>query len=535
MSTIETSTLLKMLNGGYQNLALHCQEINFLNVFPVPDGDTGTNMKTTIGLGVKAIEEKKSVSIAMQELAHGMLFAARGNSGVLLSQYFRGIALGLDGLENVTVKDFALALQEGYKVAYNAAVKPVEGTILTVAREGIENALPSLNEDSSLLDLTESVSKEMRKSLDNTPNLLPVLKEAGVIDSGGKGLLCIFEGFSMALRGEAIPEVIKEESVPKPVDCSFFNEDSSLEFGYCTEFLLQLLTAKAPVEDFDIDSFIAFLQAHGDSVVCFQNGTIVKVHIHTKKPYEVMEFAQRYGEFVTFKMDNMSLQHNEVVSLKEAKERKRRKIAYIAFAKGPGMAKIFKDLGCAVVLDGGDDMNIAVSDILSAINECNADEIFLLPNDANLALTVNQVALLCNTSNIHLIETQSMQEGYFALSSIVMTEENVSIIEEGLNFGKESIFTANIKKSKDLHGFSANLDGKQVAFSVNRDDAFLSLLQAIPNIDEKEFMFVFYGKGIDVEGLRKLQSKVEEEYPYLELGFLDGGQNSPEFMVGVQR
>ncbi|MCR5079440.1 MAG: DAK2 domain-containing protein [Bacilli bacterium] len=531
---IDVTTFLNMLNGGYQNLAQHCREINYLNVFPVPDGDTGSNMKVTIGRGLKAVEEKNSVSILMQELAHGMLFSARGNSGVLLSQYFRGIALGLDGLEEVSVMDFASSLVRGYEVAYEAAVAPVEGTILTVAREGIENALPLINEDTSLLDMVSTVSKKMRASLDNTPNLLPVLKEAGVIDSGGKGLLSIFEGFEMALRGEDIATAKIEEDEPKPIDCSFFDENSSLEYGYCTEFLLQLLKAKAPVESFDIDSFIEFLQSHGDSVVCFQNGTIVKVHIHTKKPYKVMEFAQRYGEFVTFKMDNMSLQHNEVVSLRESQEKKRKKVGFIAFAKGEGTTKIFKELGCDVVLDGGDDMSIAVSEILSAINKTNADDIFLLPNDNNLALTVNQVSLLCNTCNIHLVQTRSVQEGYFALSSVLMTEENLALLEEGLNKGKDLVYTANIKKSKDMHGFSANLNWNQVAFSTSRIEAFLSLLKAIPEMEEKEFMFVFCGKDVGEEEKEELRSKVEESYPFLELGLFSGGQNGPDYMVGVE-
>ena len=329
LKKINGSTFSAMLENGYKNLLAHLQIINDLNVFPVPDGDTGTNMKLTYQNGLKTItDDDAPIDIITDEFARGMLFGARGNSGVLTSQYFRGFADACKGKKELTVDDFAKAMISAYKNAYNACADVAEGTILTVARESIENTIPSIREEDTFDSFLTKVVSMMRISLDNTPNLLSVLKENGVVDSGGKGLLTIYEGYLAFFTGKDITvddEDLKKDKAEKTpsIDFSAFNENSTLDYGYCTEFLLQLLHSKIDISKFNIDEFIAFMQEHGNSLVCFQTGTIVKVHVHTKKPYEVIEYAQRFGEFITFKMENMALQHNSLIKEEEKRQPRR--------------------------------------------------------------------------------------------------------------------------------------------------------------------------------------------------------------------
>ena len=308
-----------------------------------------------------------------------------------------------------------------YKNAYKACVDVTEGTILTVAREGIEKV--DFQYDDDFPTFLQKVVDTMKISLDNTPELLPVLKENGVIDSGGKGLLTIFEGFLYFFTGKEI--VAEEESPTKEekqekqedsVDFSAFNEDSELEFGYCTEFLLQLQNSKVDIPNFNIDEFIAWMQKHGESLVCFQTGSIIKTHIHTKKPYEVIEFAQRYGEFLTFKMENMALQHNNILEDKNKKMHERKKLAYIAIAQGDGVIDLFESLGCDIVLNGGQTMNTSVAEMVDAFKIANADEIILLPNETNMCKAAHQAAELFRDSKVKVIDTKTIQEGYFILS-----------------------------------------------------------------------------------------------------------------------
>ena len=389
LNNINGLTFNEMLEYGYKNLCAHYKAINDLNVFPVPDGDTGTNMKLTYKNGLKTIsDESAPVGIIADEFARGMLFGARGNSGVLTSQYFRGFADGVKDKQELSAHDFARAMKRAYRNAYSACVDVAEGTILTVAREGIENM--TFDEGDDYIAFLKKVISAMKISLDNTPELLPVLKENGVIDSGGKGLLTIFEGFLYFFTGQEISNV--EEEVPAKnknkkedvIDYSAFNENSVLEYGYCTEFLLQLQNCKIDIPSFDLQEFIAFLQEHGNSLVCFQTGSIVKVHIHTKKPYEVIEYAQKFGEFVTFKMENMALQHNEKIHGEMEKKQERKHLAYISIAQGDGLIDLFKELGSDIVLNGGQTMNTSVAEMVDAFRFANADEIILLPNESNM-------------------------------------------------------------------------------------------------------------------------------------------------------
>ena len=549
LKKINGSTFVELLKYGYKNLVAHYKAINDLNVFPVPDGDTGTNMKLTYENGLKSIsDDDATVSQISDEFARGMLFGARGNSGVLTSQYFRGFADALSSCIEIRVADFARAMVSAYENAYRACVDVTEGTILTVAREGIDKCRYDGIKDfaSFLLEVT----KTMRESLDHTPDLLPVLKENGVIDSGGKGLLTIFEGFLYFFTGKEIDANEADEQLEKKeakaddhaIDYSAFNENSVLDYGYCTEFLLQLLTSKTDISSFDINAFIEFMQAHGDSLVCFQTGTIVKVHVHTKKPYEVIEYAQRFGEFVAFKMENMALQHNSLLKEEDNKKKERKKLAFIAVAQGDGVIELFKNIGCDVVLNGGQTMNTSVAEMIDAFKFANADEIILLPNESNMCKAAEQAAELYKDSVVRVIETKTIQEGYFVLQMKAGMEDSENLYET-LNEGYDSIISASVFKSgKDaLVGEETAPKGSYVeaikhnliGYSDNRLEAAMDLLSKIEDIDNHEVLFIIYGQLVNEEEVNELVEKINEKYPNLEVGAISGKQDVYDFLFGI--
>ena len=548
-SIINGSTFVELLKFGYKNLLAHLQIINDLNVFPVPDGDTGTNMKLTYSNGLKTItDDDQPVGKIADEFARGMLFGARGNSGVLTSQYYRGFADVILGKEELSVQDFALAMVGAYKNAYNACAEAAEGTILTVARESIEAAKYCITGKESYIDFLTKVVLEMRKSLDNTPNLLPVLKENGVVDSGGKGLLCIFEGYLSFFTGKDIDveddsSLNEEHNAMEKIDYSAFNEDSELDYGYCTEFLLQLLKSKIDIEKFDINSFIAWMQEHGESLVCFQTGTIIKTHIHTKKPYEVIEYAQKFGEFVAFKMENMALQHNNVIKDEKKKSEKRKKLAIITIAQGDGVIEAFKGLRCDLVLNGGQTMNTSVSEMIDAFNYVNADNIILIPNESNMIKTAHQAADLYKDSVVKVLETKNIQEGFAALNSYFDDDLTPDEVYDALLEAKDAIVPLTIFKS----GKEANIEGqvapkgsyveaighKLIGYKSNIVDATIEAFSKIEGISDKSFAFVFFGQMLTEEVINEITSELNEIYPSIEIGVIDGKQDVYDLLIGI--
>lgn len=537
----------ELLEAGYQNLSLHFEAINDLNVFPVPDGDTGTNMKITFLGGLNAIGEEEDIGTMASNFARGMLFGARGNSGVLSSQYFRGIGESLYGKKEVNSLEFLSALKQGYKTAYAAAADPAEGTILTVAREGVESISSNVGENTEMVALIQMVVESMRISLDNTPNLLPILKKSGVVDSGGKGLLTIFEGFLMALKGEKIEkgdEIEEHLSKLPPVSSSIaFNENSTLDYGYCTEFLLQLLTSKIKVSDFSVDAFIAWLKDHGDSIVCFQTGTIIKVHIHTKKPYEVIQYAQEFGEFVSFKMENMALQHNEVIAKEEKASEERKKFAVVTIAQGEGLINLFKDLGADIVLNGGETMNTSTAEMIDAFKEANAEEILLLPNESNIIMAAKQAASLYNKCKVRVVETKTLVEGYSALSMLnpYDVEESYNSFEEARKTTK-SAFVALSSRECMIDGvrhpkgrYIEGVDHKGILGArTNREEAIEELITRLPEMSKAQLLFLIYGKGVPSEEAEQIVNKLQQRYPSVEIGLVEGDQKVYDYLVGIQ-
>lgn len=550
LKKINGSTFSAMLENGYKNLLAHLQIINDLNVFPVPDGDTGTNMKLTYQNGLKTItDDDAPIDIITDEFARGMLFGARGNSGVLTSQYFRGFADACKGKKELTVDGFAKAMISAYKNAYNACADVAEGTILTVARESIENTIPSIREEDTFDSFLTKVVSMMRISLDNTPNLLSVLKENGVVDSGGKGLLTIYEGYLAFFTGKDITvddEDLKKDKAEKTpsIDFSAFNENSSLDYGYCTEFLLQLLHSKIDISKFNIDEFIAFMQEHGNSLVCFQTGTIVKVHVHTKKPYEVIEYAQRFGEFITFKMENMALQHNSLIKEEEKRQQERKKIAVITIAQGDGIIDLFQNqLRADLVINGGTTMNTSVSEMIDAFKYVNADEIILLPNETNMLKAAQQAAELYKDSKVYVVNTHNIQEGFAALNMYMGTEATGQEVYEALKAGAESVTPYIVFKSgKDAKvgsliapkGSYVGSKGKKlITFAPKRTAATLRLFEKIEGIKEKEVCFIIYGQTVLEDAVEELISALNEMYPNLEVALINGKQDVYDLLIGI--
>ncbi len=546
MSTFSLSgaEYYQLICSGAAMLRANANEVNDLNVFPIPDGDTGENMCMTMQGGVNAGEmQGKSLGEAADSIATGMLLSARGNSGVILSQFFAGIGKGFAGIETATALQTAEAFQAGVKRAYDSVIKPTEGTILTVAREGVEVASAAIKEDSSLEEFFSAMLTEMRASLQRTPDLLPVLKEAGVIDSGGAGLIYVIEGMLKKLRGEQIAESSVAAPAVKAVDLSGFTEDSVMEFGYCTEFLLQLQNSKINISEFTLNPILTFLQSIGDSIVAFQTGSIVKVHVHTLTPGVVLNEMQKYGEFLTLKVENMTLQHNESVFAEpEAKktEKKHVPFATIAVAEGQGIKETFLSLGADFVIDGGQGKNPSSEDFLQAFEEVNADCIFVLPNNSNIVMAAQLAGNMCKNAKVHVIPTKSVGDGYAVLSMLSYDSGNEEEIKADMMMAMEGVITGQVTKSVrdavidsvdiksgDYIGFA----GKQMLSSCpDKLEAAFRMLEKLDAADH-EIMIVIYGKDAEPQEKEGFRKHISSVYKRMELYEIEGGQAVYDFEI----
>lgn len=543
---IDGELFKKMLLGGVANLQANVQEVNDLNVFPIPDGDTGENMYLTLHGGYDELVATTSTNVSEEAsaMAKGMLLGARGNSGVILSQLFFGLAEGVKGLESITLKQFADALNEGVKRAYGSVQKPVEGTILTVAREAAVKARETLNDDTSIEAFFEVFIKEMKLSLENTPELLPVLKESGVIDSGGAGLVYICEGFLKGIYGEDFDtEFSNAGGQTKSVDLSKFNENSVMEFGYCTEFLLQLQTSKCDVNAFNPDVIVKYLETIGDSIVAFKTGTIVKIHVHTLTPHLVLGYCQQYGEFLTIKIENMTLQHSEVVEKKQETvkrpKRARRKFATVTVSTGDGLKAVFKEFGADYVIYGGQTNNPSAEDFTNAYDEVNADYIFVLPNNGNVILSAKQSAEIYKDSEIRIIETKTIGQGYSALSMLDYSSDDPDVIEAELKENMQGTETGLIAKSVRntfLNGVDVVKDHymgfTDKTMHVCTPDKVSSAIALIDKLDggSRDFLVAVYGKDATDKERADFIAQAKSKYPSVEIYEIDGGQDVYDFV-----
>ena len=533
---IDGNDFEKLITSGVYNLKKHIDIVNDLNVFPVPDGDTGDNMYLTINGGLNSLKNinDNAIGVKAEALANGMLLNARGNSGVILSQFFNGIALSLKDKINADTKVIAKALKEGVNKAYASVVNPVEGTMLTVIREATENAINNLEKNESIGDFFDYYLNEMQSSLNRTPDLLFSLKEADVVDSGGKGLVYIVEGMKSAIDGKEIENNEEQNVNISSVDFSKFNEDSIMEYGYCTEFLLQLQKCKCDVNSFDVKELIKFLETIGDSIVAVKTNSIVKVHIHTLTPYKALEYAQRFGEYLTVKIENMTLQHNDL-NKKEVKKIKKERTKYgiIAVLNGQGLKDTFYDLGVDVIIDGGQTSNPSIESFIEAFDECNADNIFVFPNNSNIIMAANKAKELYSKANVIVINSKNIGEAYSSISLLDYSSDNLDEIKENFEINMQNVTTAMLTKSI-RNALINNVDIKEndyigfkdkIMLTSNKDklESYFELLNKL-DIEHKNYLINIYGKDLLNKEKEIIEKYINDNYPSLEYYSIEGDQ-----------
>lgn len=545
MDQINGQLLKQMLESGMNNLGNHSGEIDALNVFPVPDGDTGTNMFLTFSNGAKAALDCKEdhVGKILKALSRGLLMGARGNSGVITSQIFRGIFQALEDNETVDALQLAHALVNGSRVAYRAVMRPVEGTILTVVREAADYTY-AYTVTEEIKDCTEVIQKmveEANESLKRTPELLPVLAEVGVVDSGGKGLCVIFEGFLSALKGTVVQKV-DQEAVEDHAQTKV--EGGEDEYGFCTEFVIQL--NEIGMKNFSEEGFRDELASIGNSLVCVQDEDLVKVHVHTLKPYVALKMGRRQGRFVKIKVENMQQQHDHIVELEDAKAAveepvEHKKYAIITVAPGKGIDEMFKEYRADIVIGGGQTMNPSTEDFVSAIEKVNADHIFILPNNSNIILAANQAKDVCEDADIHVLETKTVPQG---LSACVMfnpdadLESNLNEMNEAIAHVKSGEVTYAIKDTtyegqEIKKGEYMGISGKKIAASVpDCMEASKTLVSSMLD-EDSELVTLIYGVDATEEQAQELADYIEENSD-AEVEIHNGQQPVYPFIIGVE-
>ena len=549
--TIDGKLMAACVKAGAARLEKNEALINQLNVFPVPDGDTGSNMLTTLRGGLSAAKNTENLSEYMSSLATGMLFGARGNSGVIFSQIFFGIAEELKGKDKADCSEMLKALENGAKVAYQSVVTPTEGTILTVAREGAEGFSGEGLEDINVWDFFKIYIENIKEALEKTPDLLPILKSAGVVDSGGYGFVKFFEGFtSAALDGSFSEAEDVNVNLPLP-NLSKWHDDSDEEaFGFCTECIVTLNEDKNIREE-----TVEYLTSMGKSVVCVQSGNILKLHVHTLEPLKVLGHMQELGVFYNVKIENMDNQVSKNTdsvdsvsqTMKEKHDEQVREIhhgiAYIAVANGDGVIKAFKDFGCEIVLNGGQTMNTSVEEFVEAFKQLDAETIIVMPNNSNIEAAAKQAAKIFGEDRVMILPTKSIAEGYFAMSMGITdrfeADEVYNQMKQGMD-GVDTIWISKAIRDANVDGISCRegdylaLYGKKiVATDADRLEAVKKVLEQTPDIEDKYVLLVFKGKDVTDEECDELTEFIEDTYDWLDVGIIDGGQEVYDFVIGI--
>lgn len=537
MKIISGTDFLAMVNQGAVRLCSNRSSINDLNVFPIPDGDTGDNMYMTIDAGC-ANASGGSLADVAASVSQGMLLGARGNSGVILSRIFAGISKGLAGLSEAGTDQFASAMAQGVKEAYGAVSVPVEGTILTVLRESVERASGEDFESylSTLVD-------EMRASLERTPELLDVLKEACVVDSGGAGMLCIAEGMLDAARGEVSEAGREEGRKDASVDLDAFGPDSELEFGYCTEFLLRLQTAKVgDLDSFDESVIRQWLESVGESVVAFRDGSIVKVHVHTFDPGSILTYARRWGEFLTIKVENMSLQHSEVQKARKSEFARTKPYGVVAVAAGIGLQQAFRDAGADFVIEGGQTMNPSAGSFINAFDEVGASTIFVFPNNSNIIMTAQQAAQMYGGAEIVVIPSKNIGSGYVGVASLDCSSRDTEAIAEAAREAVASVECGMLSRATrdarmdgtEIHenDWIGIFEGNVVTAMSERLDAVCELARKM-NVGSHDVALVFTGADVSAEEAGKFIFKMEAACPRTEFMLTEGGQPVYDYIIAL--
>ena len=547
MVCIDSQKYYDMLVSAAARVEASAQSINDLNVFPVPDGDTGTNMTKTLEGGLARLPEGDDATLGqlLSAFARGCVLGARGNSGVILSQYVAGVSAALEDKTEACVTDVAAALAAGVDRAYHAVSNPVEGTILTVFRESANYTYANTDADTTPEQMLMLCIKEAKASLARTKEMLPVLAEADVVDSGGAGYVAILAGIYDALTGKTT-DIGSYDAAPASapaVNYDLFTTDSDIGWGYCTECLVRLQRAKGDPEAFDLAAFTAALEEKNcNSIVALRDGDVLKVHAHTVSPGDVLFECQQFGEFLEVKIENMTLQHSERSVAKKKKEHKT--YGVIAVACGEGMHALFSELGADIIIDGGQTANPSAEDFLDAMAELDADHILILPNNGNILLTAHQAAGLWESGDVRVVPTKSFPQGFAALSVFNAVIGDVDDLVADMTDAKDAVASGEITwairdtviggvqvKKDDSIGI---LDGELVCSCADEIEAMRQMLRAIEDVEDREILTLFVGNGVTEDERAAMTEMIEEEFEDLSVDVYVGGQEVYRYLVAVE-
>lgn len=537
MKYIDNVKFKKMLLGAAINLENNKTIVDSLNVFPVPDGDTGTNMNLTVQAAIKEINNlsESTITSLASAAANGSLMGARGNSGVILSQLFRGMSKGLKGANYIDCKIIAESLKSASDTAYKAVMRPVEGTMLTVARETAEKAMAEYTEYEDVVVFLESLIQQAKDTLNRTPEMLNVLKQADVVDAGGKGLIYLLEGGLAALKGVEIKQEITEQVViDTEVELDEFTSEDEIIFTYCTEFII-----KNPIKT--SEEFLSRIHDKGDSIVCAGNENIIKIHIHTNNPGQILAMAVKYGELTNIKIDNMKEQFRERLKENHKNNQKKKKYGFVSIGMGEGIEKVFTDLNVDVFLSGGQTMNPSTEDILEAANNINAEHIIILPNNTNIILAANQAKKISD-KNIYVVPSKTIPQGITALIAFKEEsniDENIEAMTQAVNEVKTGLVTYAVRDTvfNDLEikkdQIIAIYDGNITNHGENPEDETVKLISKM--IDEDSFLVtLFYGDNVDEKTAESIKPRIEEVAEDCDIEIIYGGQPLYYYIVSVE-
>ncbi|RIW36370.1 DAK2 domain-containing protein [Bacillus salacetis] len=556
ITSLEGKRFAEMVIQGANNLAANAKMVDALNVFPVPDGDTGTNMNLSMTSGAKEVQNnvQEHIGKVAGALSKGLLMGARGNSGVILSQLFRGFGKSIENKAALNSEEFAEALQTGVETAYKAVMKPVEGTILTVAKDAAKKAVSTAPTESDIVSLMEEVVKEARASLNRTPDLLPVLKEVGVVDSGGQGLLLVYEGFLAELKGEQVSDYASLPSMDELVSAEHhknvqgFMNTEDIEFGYCTEFMVRFEEGK---ETFSEEDFRNDLSAYGDSLLVISDEELAKVHIHSEQPGDVLSYGQKYGSLINMKIENMRQQHSTIMNEtshqldskadKSAESTKRKEYGIVTVSMGEGIAELFRSIGATYVIEGGQTMNPSTEDIVKAVEEVNAEKVIILPNNKNIIMAANQAAEVIS-GDVVVVPTKTVPQGMAALLAFnpsVGTSDNQKSMTDASSFVKTGQVTFAVRDT-NIDGLSIEKDdfmgiseGKIVVTGKERLETAKKLLTEMLDSDS-EILTIIYGEDAAQEDVASLSEFVEAEFEEVEVEVHDGKQPLYSFIFSIE-
>ena len=534
---IDGQILKKIIISGANNLENNKKMVDDLNVFPVPDGDTGTNMSMTINAAARELlsRDDASVSVISDFVAASSLRGARGNSGVILSQLFRGFSRGLKGMRTINTTQLAVALKAGSDTAYKAVMKPTEGTILTVARETATYAVEIAEETTDIFEFAEKVVAKARETLNKTPDMLPVLKQANVVDAGGMGLVVILEGAIATLKGVEITAtnpLVYENTQKRSISI----DTDNIKFMYCTEFII---TKKSL--NYSVTPFRAAIEQKGDSMLVIEDANIVKVHIHTNQPGYVLEQAVKIGDLSNIKIDNMKLEHSETIASEPIKTEPQTEYGIVAVASGEGIEQIFADVGVDGMIKGGQSMNPSTEDILKIVDEINAKNIFVLPNNKNIILAAGQVNELTD-KNVIVIPTKTIPQGIgavLAFDGSISTEENINNMTVPITQVKTGLVTFAARDSEfdDMHIKSGDIMGmeedKITILGDNPNDVAKQIIAKL--VDKNSYVItIFYGEDIENDIAESLSNEIGALYPKCDIMVHNGGQPLYYYIISVE-